>query len=326
MEFKKTHYPIKIDSSEYTNVIKICIHCIDKCNYKCEYCYNMKDNYIRTNIEINLDKVLLYIKFLKKKYFNYKFKIILIGGEPTLHKNYLSFIKKIYKLDNISLYSFTNFSQPISFYIECAKYNVNFLISFHYLNQYRTNLFIKKILELKSKTIAIASIHIMLHTKYYFECLNIYDRLFKIFNNNVECNLIDDYDKTKFNKIRHEKYTSIELNEYNKRLLQYNNFDCDKHISVYYNDNSICNMSEIQVKNDITFNFKKWICNAGLTYFYVHFNGNIFPCADMLYKNIGNIYNLYMLKFSKTLCMSNGCPCEFGLPKENVFKLINLNI
>ena len=46
-------YPIKIYSHDYDDTIKLDVVCIDKCNYNCEYCFNLKGGHVRTNEELD---------------------------------------------------------------------------------------------------------------------------------------------------------------------------------------------------------------------------------------------------------------------------------
>lgn len=83
-DLKIAHFPVKIYSEDYDDAIKLDVFCIDKCNYNCKYCFNMKGNYVRTGKELDLRKVLEFSLWLNEKT-GKRVNISLIGGEPTLH-------------------------------------------------------------------------------------------------------------------------------------------------------------------------------------------------------------------------------------------------
>jgi hypothetical protein len=64
-------------------------------------------------------------------------RCILIGGEPTVHTDFLKFAnatRKIYDEKIVTIESFTNLSQNEDFYIETFNCNIFYKVSFHYLN------------------------------------------------------------------------------------------------------------------------------------------------------------------------------------------------
>ena len=73
------------------NEITVNWHIIQKCNYKCNYCFAKYDNYdkkevhnSKKEIEILLNKI--YQAF-SNKYKDYNIRLNIAGGEPTLSKN-----------------------------------------------------------------------------------------------------------------------------------------------------------------------------------------------------------------------------------------------
>lgn len=313
-------YPIKIYSEEYENTIKICIDCIDKCNYTCYYCYNMFFNHKRSNVEIDFNKVLYFIQHIRNANPNKKITVVLIGGEPTLHSNFLSFVKALYELKNIEIISFTNFSNDIDFYSKTiSDYEVKYLVTFHYLNTDRTEKFFNKLNELivrKHKN-GIKTLNVMLLPQHFNETIEVFDRLYEIFKSDVNCHLLDIQDNLGKNISTDKVYSAEQLKTYEDRCKK--NIDAEN--IVEFNDGTIKIFTDSDITNDKkTFNFKLWQCDAGLNYMYIKYDGNIYPCGAIMNKSIGNIYDLTTLKLHKTICSSNICPCEFGLRKCRIFK------
>lgn len=310
--------PIKIYSNDYNDTIKLDVFCIDKCNYNCKYCFNMKGNYIRTNKELDLNKVFDFSIWLNKKT-NKKIKISLIGGEPTLHSQFIEFSQKIYlRKDIFTLLSFTNFAKSYEFFKETLKNNVQYLLTFHMLNKYRTVDFIKKLDKIDKANLSnnIDTINVMFLKECFDKCIQIYDNLYTKYGQKVRCNLIDDCDKDNIKFLRFQNYTQEQLNDYDKRCKISQQ---DKDNIIIYDNGIKQELSDYEIKNNINFNFKFWKCNAGKDYFNIDVNGNIWPCNDMKIKKLGTLDIYKHIKFRPTICCTAKCPCEYGLTKQKVF-------
>lgn len=318
--------PIKLWSDDYQHIVKINVDFTDKCNYKCEYCYNLKNGYVRQNVEVDIFKLISFLQFLYDKDRSKHLVLILMGGEPTIHSNFMTLVKELKKLP-VEINAFSNFSNTNEFYEETIQLGVKYLLTFHYLNDYRTSYFINKLEFLKKKNLLrfIDTINVMLQIGNFEKCLEVYDFLYKNYNNEIEstvrCNLIDDCNKDIIKRLRVENYSHEQLQQYFNRCSKSDiaNQYADE-VFVKYENGIVKKVSDYEIKNDISYNFKHWKCNAGLQYFHINFNGDIMPCKVQLHP-IGNIYNdLRLLKIHPTICMSASCPCEYYLPKERVFR------
>ncbi len=130
------------------NEITVNWHIIQKCNYKCYYCFAKYDNYdkkevhnSKKEIEILLNKI--YQAF-SNKYKDYNIRLNIAGGEPILSKNLDFIIKTAYKIGfDVSI--ITNSSVLTTRFISAnAKYLSMFAISIDSLNK-DTNLKIGRI-------------------------------------------------------------------------------------------------------------------------------------------------------------------------------------
>jgi organic radical activating enzyme len=101
-----------------------------KCNYRCSYCSAYD---ILGKNEISWNKKKYIIDELNKS--NYKILLYLLGGEPTISKDYfkiLEYIEKINKNNKFEVFVSTNFSQPKKFYEKHKNYkNTNHWLSLH---------------------------------------------------------------------------------------------------------------------------------------------------------------------------------------------------
>lgn len=139
------------------------------CEYKCSYCYAMKqyeNNWMKTG---PWKKQLVVIEELKKSHL--PIFLGLLGGEPTSHHRYFELLDKIDETlhhKDSRLYITTNGNKDVSFYNKhkdsLGKYYV--LWSWHpeYMNEQTSKDYIEKIKVMKEKGYK-NKINIMLHPK-----------------------------------------------------------------------------------------------------------------------------------------------------------------
>lgn len=115
------------------------------CNFDCHYCSKNSHN--------NFDPV-KNLKFFINAYENIKrwwnidnerIKFVITGGEPTVYKDYLSFVK-ILKQDNHIVHTTTNGSNTVNYYSELARYSdLSFSIHLNYVKKLGIQKFIDNI-------------------------------------------------------------------------------------------------------------------------------------------------------------------------------------
>lgn len=291
-------FPIKQYRINYDK-FNILVYIIDICNYTCQYCYNNKP---RTKKYLNLNILFNFIKFIRQK----TIKIIeldLIGGEPTLHPDLLTFCIKLQTISNIIITIYTNFATNILLLKQLEKVNVKFEATWHSqckdfeqrLTQFNTNSF---------RTITL--MYEKSHTQYVIDMAR---RLNAYYNIDIQPVIIGDH---------FDSYTDIQL----KTLNIYEQVE-DRNNAIFaleYNDNSIEYLTHNDIYYKTHYNYRHWICNAGYDLLYIHYNGNVYPCDgffEMKKHPIINIYNMQLnFKLKKTLCLSNSCPHEDNVTKQ----------
>lgn len=138
-----------IGPDQISNEIVFEIDTINKCNFNCTYCEMQKNGWNPNNNRIDWGKtqnILDLIPFFNK--FPYPYKIHLLGGEPTLHKDLISFLQFIDNNDNKKIKIFSNGSnfKKISKISKLNKKHIDLTISIHldeftdeHLNKYLIN-------------------------------------------------------------------------------------------------------------------------------------------------------------------------------------------
>jgi len=116
-------------------------------------------------------------------------------------------------------------------------------------------------------------------------------------------------------------YTKEQINEFNKRAPKTKT----PTTLIKYSDNTIKYVNDNYFfKDEKNTNFSHWICNAGLDFLYIYFDGSIHPCDEndnIILFNINTANNIADFKFPKKpiFCTRNHCPCLFDLYKKKIF-------
>lgn len=264
------------------------IDCINKCNFNCPYCEMQNNSWNPTNDKKDWGKkqnIFNSIPFFEK--FPYKYRIHLLGGEPTLYPNLEIFIKS---LPNADIKLFTNGS--LLNRLKCISSITNppsITISIH-PNEYKMEYleeFIKENLHIKFKNVKFLAILYNLEDNISF-----FEKIFDILIvNDIQLDMylpFDENGKYKLNKndlklvkYLQQKYMkpNIKLDNtlvshidiYEKRQVLSQNKLCYKnlwlidHKGEFYKDGTDIkfNLDDIYSKkiNMDIFNFKAINCN-----------------------------------------------------------------
>lgn len=299
------------------NAFKILAFTNDSCNYKCSYCYNTLP---RTNVSLDLHKLYEFIdQVIIDKYKKPQLLWIeLIGGEPTLNPDLEWFCSQFKDKQNVKLTIFTNFSKPVSYYKKLLSFNNVYLILSYHCNQQSLD-FYDKICQFSEKEISKKiTVSIIYEHEHINKSLEMFDLISKTFPNIYELNfpLIDNNE----NYFEHV-YSKNDMSEYNKR----HSSVIDKtNIKIVYKDKTseIVNQHYF-ITNEENKAFKHWLCNVGLDFLFVYFNGDICLCDGYRDKPIGNVnsleYDKFQLPKKPVFCNVDYCPCVFDIKKTKMF-------
>lgn len=299
---------IQFDSINKPNTIFILAYIIDSCNYSCPYCFNIMP---RTNKKLNLTLLYNFIIFLNKLT-NKNIEIELIGGEPTLHQDILFFCKKISALQYVKCSIYSNFSNNILLYNDLLKYNIGFTLSLHYplINNFINKLDQIPITYFYKNNI---NIRIMFEIDHYSEIKNICYLLLKKYKKYFEPALIQYNDLQQYSTKYLELYNTIN-NMVRQKYVYIARYSNNQHKLITVND------AEKHFKC-----FKYWKCNAGLEYFYIHANGNIYNCINQYIYNQSPNINIYSdfthIKLKSMICMYDDCPCIWEVHKKRILNI-----
>ena len=134
-----------IITSEAHNQFKMIIWDIGRrCNFDCWYCSPNSHN----NFEAHKNYKMLELAFnnLNNEWIlDQRTKFVFTGGEPTVYKDYLQFIKMLKSYDHI-IHTTTNGSNTPDYYSELSEYSeIVFSIHLNYVKQFGIDKFLKNI-------------------------------------------------------------------------------------------------------------------------------------------------------------------------------------
>lgn len=300
--------------------LNILAYTVDRCNFKCEYCYNRKP---RRNTEIDINALSTFIRSIRDQTpVSRKINISLIGGEPTLHSRALELCQILLQLENTNVELLTNFSQPVEYYLPLLENGVCIAASWHSKTDDKKNWdYVEKMKNIPEKYFARnqVEVRIMMENDNWENSRAVFNALYPRFKKYVEISLLTRDDGTSY------EYTDKQLKEYNQ-LIILTKYKRD-FFTLEYNDGTKKRVSFEDIYLNPRVNFHLWKCNAGQDYIYIHVDGTVYNCQSYYEHNRKPICNIFQtgLKYQKelfkpTICSVEYCSCDFDVYKEKILK------
>lgn len=123
-----TRKPVRVYGMEFYEKpgrLAMLAYIVDKCGYCCDYCYNPRP---RTGSEMDLDQLRQFVEMLVSE-FGKEIYLDLIGGETTCHPGLVSFVERMAKTVNVTVYS--NFSKDTAFYRKLLSAGCSLILTYH---------------------------------------------------------------------------------------------------------------------------------------------------------------------------------------------------
>ena len=287
---------------KYTNLT---INIIDVCNFSCSYCYNKK---FRTHNVLDIQKLIFFIDYLQKRLKN-PIKCDIIGGEPFLHKELLSFLAYLDE-NNIQFTIYTNASSSIETYINALNSfkHIKIVFSIHYSLFYATP-YVSAIRKLKTIFSRLLVPSCELRIMFNPNIISIIDNIVhEFYDYSTVFPILDDSINYTADDI--QKYISLS-NICNSRAFRKNDIIIDEQQSYTMRDLDVRLVSN----NKYSF-YKNWLCFAGIDQLYVHSNGDVSPCEQRYLSPmppiIGNIYvkDFESIRLHPLICTEKICDCQ----------------
>lgn len=277
--------------SENSKPVSIMLYVADICNLKCNYCYNM---FPRSSKIISLRQVLKFLT-MHHEVFGRQMDVLLIGGEPTLHPEFMQLLKTLHSscqfVETIDV--FTNFTADLKTYLEMASLNVNLAISYHSCCGFD---FAEKLLELShfSKIKKnVSEVSLMFEPGNSIELTKILKKIINPFRNVIKIWPL-------YTKLGQFEYTIEEKKTFST---------LEKMLS----PSSFCKTIIEDVQKEYEDSHIGHYCTAGIDSLYVHSNGNVWRCQNDFFYNKAPLFNIDSVSKQNMIesCQAKLCDCQF---------------
>lgn len=296
---------------EYNKMIRLTIQLTHDCNYNCYYCYDKGNRLMRKKETLKLQFIQMFLLNFKET-INESFEISLLGGEPTLHPDFIKILEILSKCNLLKrLTIVTNGTASVNIYN--TAYNLfgdklRLNISIHLCNNISVDKYYEKIKKLNCKNIRI---NVLLDDKID---ISIYLYVLEKFK--------------EFSGLAVAPLYGVNYTQEFKKLLIIND-DENKKIKLY--DNKVL-LREYTMSELTSFDYNPFeglYCEAMLYLYNINIKGNIHKTCE--YNNFISIVNKnkYKNMFSRNnICKLSTCNCgghfkkyshELKIKETNVF-------
>lgn len=319
-------------STLHSNVKDICVltwNFTNVCNFSCEYCPD--DLHNGTSGFPEFDDALYFVSQLADKH--EAIYMELLGGETTLWPKLIPFLVELKKITNIVVEINTNGSRTNSWWNRyCnADLHMNTLLNFSYHAAFCDPDLYYSNLEIVSNQHSVVS-NFMLDPKYFDKTHSLFNRV----KNNLAVDSLFKVLRENFHPTKLVSGYTDEMLDVIKNIPERNMYDRSKFLKesdnivwpmkIFYNGEQI-NWQKLIVEKKHY--FKGWQCSAGSKRFYINFNGDVFPCSQLMQYNpkidsahfLGNIKNRNVkILDSYMKCPVNYCPCKMDAIADKYYE------
>lgn len=277
------------------------------CTNACSYCPSLL--HAGTNHNYDWDNARTFFEMLFKKY--PKIHCSVSGGEASVSPFFREIVEIFHKAGH-TIGATSNAAKPVAYWKDISPY-LNY-ICFSYHPEFPDDKFIEKISAAGEQTLVTA--RVMMHPKYWKQCVKMYNELVKIKNINTESVRIfnwggSDTEAHVYNPAQLEWLTA---NPGTNRFLPHLHGRTVANInaSIYLEDGTIDNNpNTVDYINAGLTNFKGYSCEAGLKELFIDYLGDIYIGNCMINGPIGNINNPTNITWptQPVICSKSICHC-----------------
>ena len=268
------------------------------CNYKCSYCYQLKDK----KNSLDIEDCLNFFKKIRKIYPDENIKILLMGGETLYYKDIDILLDTLYNM-NIKVDITTNGSKPKEWWKKYAPKIENICVSYH-PTEVSEEAFIQQCKNIVKYSKRHLSIMLMLPYETFFENIKFAERLSEEVPNLIILGKLL-HNRTHYTEKCLLFYKSN--NRWKSKKFKSNKsiFD-DNFLEVRYGSEKNIITTKDLIKNNQN-NFKGYKCFLGIYRFFVNFDGNVYgaSCGE---GHLGSIKKFTISK-KAILCPRDVCNC-----------------
>lgn len=273
--------------TESDKPMSIMVYAVDICNLKCSYCYN---NFPRTSKILDLSCILQFLT-MHHEVFSRQIDVLLIGGEPTLHPQFMGLLKMLRNDCQFvqAIDVFTNLTADLKTYLEATGLDVNLSISYHSCCGFD---FAEKLLRLQSKIENIPEVSMMFEPGNSSKFTKVLKKIANPFKNAIKIWPL----YTKFGQL---KYTAEEKKTFNALVKMLLSPSCKTTIE--------------DVQRGYEDSWIRHQCTAGLDSLYIYSDGNVWRCQNEFFYSKHPLFNIKTVSRQEMVekCVPKPCECQF---------------
>lgn len=339
--------PIKIVSTQQSNILEIRWHPNNVCNYKCEYCWpgSHEGNYPSPkDLDLLVKNFNHMIDHYKQHLGKTKIHLKMGGGEPTLWKELATFIREVKKHNDIYFTIISNGSRTLRWWKENGDLIDNAHLSFHIAQADADHMIAvaDTLFEFNKKV----TVKVLMDRKHWQQGLDTIEYMRKnskhkwfIMTSEViepetleiaGIRVVNDTDIPLTNKQKLflknplKRIPSLLYFWKNRKLIFEGQIRLFESIAYFENNKKIKAKTNTYINKKWT-DFQGWSCNIGLENIYIHWTGEIQgACSQSLY-GLDSKFNILDQDFVQTfspelkpaICSKKNCFC---VPETHVSK------
>jgi len=320
---------IRIDSNQPKDLLRIELFLGDKCNYNCWYCFPGSKEGITPwpTLDSIIDNLSHLIEYYKKTLGKKQILLHIVGGEPTLWRDFGEFTKHFKDKYNAVISMSTNGSRTLRWWDEYGQYFDHVMLSCHH--ETIDTKHIISVADILYEKNVWANCIVLMDPNHWDKCLNIIEEL-KHSKNQYSISSNEILHSTVNYTTEQKQY----LSNTNKRLPDARYYyECKKSINedptLYFNDGTVKTVSNNYLSLNNYSNFYHWDCNLGVDTLYINKDGSLSgTCNERLY-NLDYKFNIYDKDFiakynptiTSTTCYQTSCHCA---PEQRATKVIQI--
>lgn len=323
---------IKIHSNQQEDSLRIELFLSNICNYKCWYCFpgSNEGTHGWPDLELIKKNLSHLIEHYKKNIGKKNFYLHVIGGEPTVWKDFGEFTKYFKEQFDCLISISTNGSRTIRWWEEYGHYNDVVMLSCHHERVDVQHII--AVADLLTSKKVVVDANVLMDPRDWNKCVNIVDQL-KHSQRKWSINVLEIYHDTIHYNLEQKKYISHcnkrkpSLIEYffSKKRRRFEKFN--RSPTLFFDDNSRKKVPINYISLKEQNHFSGWLCHVGVDTLQVDKDGRIRGACDENLYNLDCKYNIldetFVEKFSPkilpTICHKETCYCQ---PEINTTKYI----
>jgi MoaA/NifB/PqqE/SkfB family radical SAM enzyme len=339
--------PIKIVSTQKSNILELRWNPNNVCNYKCEYCWpenNAGDYHSPKNLDLVIKNFNHLINKYKTDLGKNKVHLMMAGGEPTLWKDLALFINEIKKENDVYFTLISNGSRTLRWWKEYGHLIDNAHLSYHIaqadpdhmisvadtLFEFNKKVTVKVLMDRKHWQQGLDVIDYMKNNskhKWFIMAGEVVEpEVVKIANIKVvDANdILLTKDQRNFLKNSLKRMPSPLWIWKNRKLMFNGQMRLYESKAYFENEKSLKAKSNTYIDNNWN-NFEGWSCDIGLDSVYIHWDGTIKGACDQVIYGLDHSFNLldenfveaFDPKFHPSICTKKNCYCS---PETHISK------